>query len=106
MVRNGSGFGVVRDGLGSAGAALTGDWCRLVQIAGAGDEDENGGAAESGGRGCLGGVQPSHRPKAGVHGRFSLLRASHCRPKASQPSQVVKEVTEVGFMSLLIVVLL
>jgi hypothetical protein len=31
--------------------------------------------------GCLGGVQPSHRPKAGVHERFSLLQPSHSRPQ-------------------------
>ena len=33
--------------------------------------------------GGLGGVQPSHRPKAGKHGRFSLLQPSHSRPGAS-----------------------
>ena len=32
--------------------------------------------------GCFGGVQPSHRPKAGKHGRFSLLQPSHCRPRS------------------------
>jgi hypothetical protein len=37
--------------------------------------------------GWLGGVQPSHRPKAGKHGRFSLLQPSHRRPRPYQPSQ-------------------
>src|SRR6266853_2504629 len=112
MVRNGSEWsGMVRDGsggngLGSAGAALTVDWCRLVQIAGAGEEYENGRAAKPAGRGCLGGVQPSHRPKAGVHGRFSLLQPSHSRPRASRASQVVKEISAVRFMSFLVFVFL
>jgi hypothetical protein len=33
-------------------------------------------------KGCLGGVQPSHRPKAGKHERFSLSRASQERPRS------------------------
>jgi hypothetical protein len=35
-------------------------------------------------RECFGGVQPSHRPKAGKYGRFSLMQTSQYRPRASQ----------------------
>ena len=47
-------------------------------------------------RGYLGGVQPSHRPKPGKHGRFSLLQPSHHRPEPSQPSHLSEEVLSVA----------